>query len=77
MFLTDRNAQRLAARGREQSLEKWRDAAESVGARWEAFLEAGPESRARAFASYVAALDGEQAAALEMAGLLSSTAKAA
>jgi hypothetical protein len=77
MFLTDRNAQRLAARGRARSLDTWRNAAQLVGARWEAFLEAGPETRSRAFASYVAALDGEQAAAVDMAGLLSSTAQAA
>jgi hypothetical protein len=77
MFLTDRTAQRLAAHGRARSLDTWRDAAQLVGARWEVFLEAGPETRAWAFASYVAALDGEQAAAVDMAGLLSSTAQAA
>jgi hypothetical protein len=77
MFLTDRNAEGLAARGRARSLDTWRDAAELASTRWEVFLEAGPETRAWAFASYVAALDGEQAAALEMAELLSSTAQAA
>jgi hypothetical protein len=77
MFLTDCNAERLAARSRTRSLDTWRDAAELVGARWEVFLEAGPETSAWAFASYVAALGGERTAALEVAGLLSSTAQAA
>jgi hypothetical protein len=77
MFLTDGNAQRLATRSRARSLDKWRDAAQLVGARWEVFLEAEPENRAWAFAFYITALDGEEAAAAEMAGLLSSTAAAA
>jgi hypothetical protein len=75
MFLTDANAQRLATRAR--SLDAWRDAAQLVSIRWVVFLEAEPGTRIWAFASYVAALDGEEAAAAEMAGLLSSTAKAA
>jgi hypothetical protein len=36
--------------------------------------DAEPESRAFAFASYVAALDAEEAAAAEMAALVSSVA---
>jgi hypothetical protein len=35
---------------------------------WEAFLDAPSETRNRAFAAYVAALDAEAAAAAEMAG---------
>jgi hypothetical protein len=77
MLVNDGNTQRLAAGGPERALDKWRDAAQFVSTRWEVFLEAGPESRACAFASYVAALDGEQAAALEIEGFLSSTAEAA
>jgi hypothetical protein len=77
MFLTDRSSPLLAGRGRARALDTWRDAARLVSTRWEAFLGADREVRACAFASYVAALDGEEAAAAEMAGLLSSTAKAA
>ena len=47
----------------------WREAASLVSTRWQVFLEAEPESRAWAFASYVAALDAEEAAAAEMAAL--------
>jgi hypothetical protein len=45
-----------------------------VAARWRVFLQAGPEDRAWAFASYVAALDAEEAAAAEVAALSSSVA---
>jgi len=64
MFLTDRTT-------RTDALEAWRDAARLVSTRWEVFREADAESRPWAFASYVAALDAEEAAAAEMAGLLS------
>jgi hypothetical protein len=77
MFLTDRSSPLLAGRGRARALDAWRDAARLVSTRWEVFLEADREVRPCAFASYVAALDGEEAAAAEMAGLLSSTAKPA
>ena len=40
-----------------------------VATRWQLFLEAEPESRAWAFACYVAALDAEEAAAADMAAL--------
>ena len=33
---------------------------------WRAFLEAGSVNRSSAFAAYVAALDAEEAAAIEM-----------
>jgi hypothetical protein len=47
----------------------WREAANLVSMRWQRFLEAEPEGRQWAFASYVAALDAEEAAAAEMAAL--------
>ena len=64
MFLSDRST-------RARALEAWRDAARLVSTRWEAVREADAESRSWAFVSYVAALDAEEAAAAEMAGLLS------
>ena len=64
MFLSDRST-------RARALETWRDAARLVSTRWELFREANTESRSWAFASYVAALDAEEAAAADMAGLLS------
>ena len=63
MFRTTRSGTRT-----RRSLDTWRRAAQLVWARWEAFLEAPPEIRNRAFAAYVAALDAEAAAAAEMAG---------
>ena len=59
-------------RGQARALELWREAAEFVRIRWQVFLEAdGPGSRSRAFASYVAALDAEEAAASELTLLAS------
>jgi hypothetical protein len=55
-------------------LETWREAASVVATRWRLFLDAEPESRAFAFASYVAALDAEEAAAAELAALSSKIA---
>jgi hypothetical protein len=52
-----------------EALETWRAAARLVSARWERFLEADPEMRVFAFASYVAALDSEEAAAADLAEL--------
>ena len=69
MFSTTRITPRFAQRGQAQALESWREAAGLVGIRWQAFLEAGSGSRSRAFASYVAALDAEEAAAFELAAL--------
>ena len=40
-----------------------------VSQRWAVFLDAEPVTRSWAFASYVAALDAEQAAATELAAL--------
>jgi len=47
----------------------WREAADLVSIRWQLFLEAESEGRQWAFASYVAALDAEEAAAADMAEL--------
>jgi hypothetical protein len=69
MFPTDRITQVLTGRGRAQALDTWRDAANLVATRWQLFLEAESEGRQWAFASYVAALDAEEAAAAEMAAL--------
>jgi hypothetical protein len=69
MFPTDQITQVLAERGPAQALEAWREAADLVSTRWQLFLEAESEGRQWAFASYVAALDSEQAAAAELAAL--------
>jgi hypothetical protein len=57
VFLDDRGADR------ERSLREWREAARLVAVRWTVFLEAPPESRQMAFASYASALDAEELAA--------------
>lgn len=74
MFPTVPTAQLFAGRSRTRMLETWREAASFVATRWHVFLEVEPESRAWAFASYVAALDVEEAAAAELAALSSSVA---
>ncbi|HUA07565.1 MAG TPA: hypothetical protein VMB27_26925 [Solirubrobacteraceae bacterium] len=53
--------------GEARALEAWRDAERLVASRWQCFLAAEPESRVWAFASYVAALDAEEAAAADLA----------
>ncbi|MBV8217748.1 MAG: hypothetical protein JO325_04740, partial [Solirubrobacterales bacterium] len=53
----------FAERGRAEALDVWRAAADLVSTRWQMFLEADGSSRRWAFASYVAALDAEEAAA--------------
>ena len=67
MFPTARTTPSFASRGQARSLETWRDAASLVATRWQNFLDAERETRAFAFASYVAALDAEEAAAAELA----------
>jgi hypothetical protein len=52
-----------------QALESWREASGLVAIRWAEFREANRASRSRAFASYIAALDAEAAAASELARL--------
>ena len=74
MFPTAHSTPLFAGRGQARALETWRDAASLVSIRWHVFLEAEPESRAWAFASYVAALDAEEAAAAEMAAVSSGIA---
>ena len=64
----------FAGRSRARALETWRDAADLVAIRWRVFLEREPVSRTWAFASYVAALDAEEAAAADMAAVSSSAA---
>jgi hypothetical protein len=54
---------------RARALEAWRNAEQIAAQRWEAFLEAVPETRRWAFASYLAALDAEEAAANDLASL--------
>ena len=63
MFSVDRSVSLFAVCGRAQALNEWRDAARLVAARWATFVEAEREARTFAFASYVAALDAEEAAA--------------
>ena len=61
MFLIDR------IDPRHHALERWREAEQLVSTRWDEFLKAELETRRWAFASYVAALDAEEAAATELA----------
>jgi hypothetical protein len=63
MFLTQLPQSRAASR----ALDAWREAADLVAGRWSVYLAVEPEARTFAFASYVAALDAEQAAAAELA----------
>ena len=74
MFPTAHTTPLFAGRAQSRTLETWREAASLVATRWQNFLDAERESRAFAFASYVAALDSEEAAAAEMAALVSSVA---
>ena len=62
------------SRVRHEALETWRAAAHLVSARWDRFVHAEPEMRVFAFASYVAALDSEEAAAADLAALASPAA---
>jgi hypothetical protein len=71
MFPTNLSTPTFGAYGRAEALGTWRAAALLVSTRWHAFREAEPETRPWAFAAYVAALDAEEAAAADMAGLYS------
>ena len=71
MFRTARTTQLFAGHGRAHALATWREAASLVATRWQNFLDAERESRGFAFASYVAALDAEEAAAADMAAVSS------
>ena len=70
MFATDHITKVLAARGQARAFDAWREAADLVTTRWQLFLEAEAESRRWAFASYIVALNAEEAAAAEMAALV-------
>ena len=65
MFITKSQQSRV----RREALETWRAAAHLVATRWDRFLHAEPEMGVFAFASYVAALDSEEAAAADLAAL--------
>lgn len=69
MFNTRNSTVLRAQRGQAEALETWREAAGVVRIRWRTFLETGPGGRSRAFASYVEALDAEEAAAIELAAM--------
>ena len=62
---------RALRRARAQSI--WRDAARLVSIRWDVFLRSEVQTRAFAFASYLAALDAEETAAVRMSHLVPST----
>jgi len=65
MFLTS-SPQTHASR---EALAIWRAAARLVSERWQTFLHADAHTRRLAFASYLAALDAEEAAAADAAAL--------
>jgi hypothetical protein len=67
MFSISQRTPVFPTRDRALTLETWRETADVVAIRWHVFLEADAASRPRAFASYVAALDAEEAAAAELA----------
>jgi hypothetical protein len=56
-------------RASREALEVWRAAARLVSVRWQTFLHADHGARRFAFASYLAALDAEEAAAADVAVL--------
>jgi hypothetical protein len=65
---------RSQTRAQGIALMEWREAAELVSSRWQTYLDAEPEGRAFAFASYLSALDAEEAAAAGMRVLVSPAA---
>lgn len=74
MLSNNRGGLVFAARHAGHALNEWREAALLVSTRWALFLQAEEDARSFAFASYVAALDAEEAAAARMAGLLTPAA---
>jgi hypothetical protein len=70
VFSADRSGSLFAVCSQAQVLNEWRDAARLVAARWATFVEAEREARTFAFASYVAALDAEEAAAAQVAAVM-------
>ena len=75
--LVSRGTPLYQAQLQTRALNAWRDAELVVRARWDAFLVADGASRRDAFAAYVAALDGEAAAAGDLADASSDLAQAA
>ena len=67
MFLIRRRAPFLGIPRHPRPQDTWRAASRLVWTRWEAFLAAPRDARSHAFASYVAALDAEAAAAAAIA----------
>ena len=65
MFLTSPPQTRAS----REAIQVWRATAQLVSVRWQTFLDAGAEKRRLAFASYLAALDAEEAAAADVAAL--------
>jgi hypothetical protein len=57
------------SRSQALALMEWREAADLVSSRWRTYLDAEPASRPLLFASYLSALDAEEAAAADMAAL--------
>lgn len=53
----------------------WRQAAQVVSLRWDAFLRSEAPTRSFAFRSYLATLDAEEVAAAEMSRLVTGTAR--
>ena len=74
MFPRAHTTPSFANPGRACAPEIWREAASEAATRWQSVLDAEPENRAFAFASHVAALDAEEAAAADIAALASSDA---
>ena len=59
----------LRTHASREAVDVWRAAAHLVSTRWQIFLAADAETRRFAFASYLAALDAEEAAAADLAAL--------
>lgn len=53
-----------------RALQRWRDASRLVWTRWYVYLDAEPDGRELAFASYLAAVDAEELEAARLAGSL-------
>jgi len=71
VFTINASTRSFARHDWAEALETWRSAALLVSERWRPFLEAEPETRRWAFASCVAALDAQEAAAADVSGLYS------
>jgi hypothetical protein len=61
-------------RAQTAAFTDWRDAADLVSSRWRTYSDAEPAGRESAFAAYMAAVDFEEAAAADMAALVSRAA---